>query len=496
MINAGILTVTSLFLQLAGVAFNVYISRKIGADGMGLFQLIMSIYKFAVTFSLSGIGLTSTRLVAEELARKSDLGVKKAVIRCLLYAASFGTSAAVILLAFGEYLGTAVLGDPLTVPSIYIMAISMPFISMSCVLSGYFTAVRRVSKSAFVQISEQLFRMTVVIYLAELLAPKGLKYACVAITAGGAFSEILSFLLIFILYRFEKKRHTGKKISPTKNLTGKMLKIALPVGLSSYLRSGLNSIQQIMIPAGLSRHSGSRTGALAKYGIIQGMVMPVIMFASAFLIAFSNLIIPELAGCRLKNQQDRITYIVSNVFRVTLLFSICMSGIMLSLADVIAETVFGNTDAGIFIRLLAPLSVAMYLDNAVDGMLKGLDQQVFSMRYNIIDSAVSLILVCTLVPKFGINGYIFVIFVSELLNTSLSAARLIKVTDFKIHLTDWVLKPALAIAAASVAVRMLFGLFSGYTNLIIYIISSIVIYLLLLKLMKVQITLHTQTGEL
>ncbi len=489
-INAGILTVTSLILQLAGVAFNVYISSALGAAGMGLLQLIMSVYRFAVTFSLTGIGLTSTRLVSEELARGSFSGVSRATRNCLVYSAIFGAASSLILFLCGDYIGTALLGDTRCISSIYIMALGMPFISMTCVLSGYFTAVRRIGKSAAVQIFEQFLHITLVMYLLKYFAPKGLEFACIAITAGGAFSEITSFICIYTLYYFDKKRYTDKKIFKAKNLTKKMLQIALPVGFGSHLRSGLGFIQQIMIPSGLTRHGGSRSGALAKYGIIQGMVMPVIMFPCVFLTAFSNMIIPELAACRTKKNGNKITYIVSNVFKTTLLFSICMSGIMLSLADCIALTVFKNPDVSVFIKIFAPLATAMYLDNAVDGMLKGLDQQVSSMRYNIIDSAVSIFLVCTVIPKLGIHGYILVIFTSELLNTSLSAARLIKVTDFKIRIADWILKPVIAIASANLILHTFIPLSAGYVSLIFYILFTALIYLALLAVMGVSLTPH------
>ena len=98
----------------------------------------------------------------------------------------------------------------------------------------------------------------------------------------------------------------------------------------------------------------------------------------------------------------------------------------------ISMIIYKNTNSAGFIKILAPLIIIMYLDDIVDGMLKGIDEQVSVVRYNIIDTIVSIIFLYALLPLYGINGYITVIFISELLNGFLSANKLIQKTEFKI----------------------------------------------------------------
>ena len=150
--NALVLTATSLLMRTIGVSFNVFISNKLGAAGVGLFQLVMSVYTFAVTVATSGINLATTRLVTEELANGSETGAKKAVRRCLAYSILFGTGAAAGLFFFADSIAAVLLGDVRTVKSLYALSVSLPFIAMSAVLSGYFTAVRRVVKLSLIHI--------------------------------------------------------------------------------------------------------------------------------------------------------------------------------------------------------------------------------------------------------------------------------------------------------------------------------------------------------
>ena len=157
--NAMIMTATSLLMNGIGVWFNVYISNRLGAQGMGVFQLLMSVYAFAVTFATSGISLAATRLVAEETARPGG-SAAAAMRRCLIYALTFGGAAALFLYVGAPAIGRYCLESVQTIRPLRAMALSMPFLAMSCALGGYFTAVGHVAKSAASQILEQFLKIT------------------------------------------------------------------------------------------------------------------------------------------------------------------------------------------------------------------------------------------------------------------------------------------------------------------------------------------------
>ena len=472
--NAVILTVTSLFISSVSVVFSVYLSNKIGADGIGLYQLIQSIYSLAITFAASGINLAATRLVSEELARGSHQGAKRAMRSCILYSLLCGVCTAAAIFYNAPYIGTVWLQDARAIKSLYALACSLPFIAMSAALSGYFTAVRRVAKSASAQIFEQLVRMTLMVCALQLLAPSGLEYACLAVVAGGSLSELASFTYLFLLYLRDKRRYQNKD-KQRHPVTRHMFGIAVPVALSSYLRMGLNTITQLMVPAGLKKSGVSGDTVLAQYGIIRGMVMPVVMFPAAFLNALAGLIVPELSESHACQDRGRINYMASHLIQVTLLFSVGVSGILLAFARPLGMALYNNRDAALFISLLAPLTIVMYFDTAVDGMLKGLDEQVSSMRYNIIDSAVSVVMLYFLLPKYGIYGYLMVIYASECLNAFLSINRLLCITDFKIRFIDWTLKPAAGILFATWLAKLVAG-----QTLVLPILAAVVFYILFL----------------
>ena len=128
----------------------------------------------------------------------------------------------------------------------------------------------------------------------------------------------------------------------------------------------------------------------------------------------------------------------------------------------------------------------MYLDTAVDGMLKGLGQQFNSMIYNIIDASMSVLLVWTLMPKIGIYGYVICVFLTELVNLAFSLNRLLTVTGVKIPLCRSVLSPVVCIigatSLATLAIRLAFPAPPSYLAVtVIGILLSLLFYLILLR---------------
>ncbi|GKH47588.1 MULTISPECIES: polysaccharide biosynthesis C-terminal domain-containing protein [Anaerotruncus] len=450
-LNAMIMTATSLLMNAVGVWFNLYISGKIGAEGMGVFQLIMSVYSFTVTFAASGINLASTRLVAEEAASPNG-NVKGAMRRCFGYALLFGGAASLFLFFAAPFIGETCLGSVQTVRPLKTMALSMPFIAMSCALNGYFTAVGRVAKSAASQIFEQFLKISLSIVGLTFLMPPGLEYACLAITGSGVIAEGLSFVSSLVLYLGDS-RGFRRKGAPKNRLTGRLFGIALPMAMSSYLRSGLATVKNLLVPVRLQAGGLAAGASFAVFGAVHGIALPVILFPAAFLNSFSSLIVPEIAQRHSRGQS--ISHLIQRMFALNLCCSIGVCGVLFAFSHEIGAAVSQNPDVGVYIRLLAPVIPVMYLDTAVDCMLKGMDEQLSVMRYNVADAAISMVLVYLLLPVLGIKGYILVIVLSEVFNFSLSLGRLIRVAKFEVDITERVVKPLLCAAISVLAARIL-----------------------------------------
>ena len=424
--NTALLTGSSLLMRCIGMAFQAWLAGRIGATGIGLFQLVMSVEMLCTTLAVSGIRFAATRIVAEEIGSGREGAVGTAVFRCCMYSLLFGCTAAAVLMSFAEPVGFLWIGDARTVMSLRILACGLPFLSLSSVLSGYFTACGRVWKSALVHLIEQLSYIGLVALFLSRTPQGDIERNCAAVTAGITASDMLSFALMFAFFLSDRRAH-AQRSARSERLTARMLGVALPLAVSSYARSALSTLEHMLVPRGLRRSGLSADSALAGYGVIQGMAMPLISFPSCLLMAVAELIVPELTEAQMRGDGALIRRTVSKLIKRSLLFSALAAAALFSLAGALSSAVYGSDEAAVYIRLLAPLVPVMYTDMVVDGCLKGLGQQVWSMGINIFDAALGAALVWLLLPVGALDAYIGIIYADELINFAISAARLRRV---------------------------------------------------------------------
>lgn len=487
LMNTILLTGTALVMRTVGMAFQVYMSKKIGASGIGLFQLIMSVSMLAATFSISGARFATTRLVAEELGHSNNNGVRAAVKRCLLYAFCFGTTAMIALYFGSEMIGTRWIRDTRTVLSLRLLALSLPAFALSAVLSGYFTAVSRVIKSATVSFIEQLIRIAVVVAALSLSTGYTLERACAIIVIGGVVGEMASFLMLFSLYLRDRRRYVPDN-KQTTDITKRLLNIALPLALSAYARTALSTLEHLLVPRGFQKSGASSEKALADYGMIQGMVFPIMTFPSAFFYSLAELIVPELTDAQVNGRTREISEMVSKILYLCILFSVGVTAAMFIFSGELGASIYNSGTVGYYIRLLALLMPIIYLDSVTDGMLRGLGQQMNTMRYNILDSFISVILVYILLPKYAVPGYIFMIYFTDIFNFTLSIRRLRVVTRFRLSAKKIVMSILCAISAVNISILVLrsvgLPLSSGGLILTVHIFISGTLYIALLMLFR------------
>ena len=441
LLHTSAMAATSFLMRTIALAFQVYVAGRIGAAGIGLFQLVMSVYTLATTVAVSGVRLAATRLISQQIGREDDPAVRRATCCALGYALFFGM-AAMLLLFYLAPAASRWVGDDRIILSLRVLSFSLPFVACSGAMGGYFIALHRSVKMSLVQLSEQLIRIGCTVLALWRLGGYGLEYACGALTLGMLASEVFSFLALLLLMLSGLPRGAGRCRTP---MLPQLLRITVPLSLSSYARSALSTTQHLLVPRGLRLHGGGVEAALAAYGVIQGMSLPVLLFPAALIGVISDLIVPELTEAQVQGRLRGLGYMLERLYRLGLFFAMAVAGTCFFFACPLGELIYSEPKAGEYIRLLAPLVPVMYMDTLVDGMLKGVGEYRANMRYNIIDAATGLMMVWLLLPRFGVAGYVFSIFATEMLNFALSASRLTRVAVFHLQPGCWVLTAAAAV---------------------------------------------------
>ena len=428
LLNTIILLVSSVLFQVVNMFFNIFISNTIGEEAIGLFSLVMSVYAFGITLASAGINISATRVVAEELACKNEVGAKKAARRCIFFSLIFSICASLIFFIFADFITIHCLHNRISKNVIYLICIALPFISMSSAINGYFTAVRRVYKNAFAKFFEEFVKITCTAILLKSFMPDGIDYACYALIFADVISEITSFLHLYILYIRDKRGSLiESRYKDLDSYNRRILRIAVPVALTSYLRSGLSTIKQLIIPSSLQKSGMNSSNSLIAYGIVNGMTMPIIMFPVSLITSFSSLLIPEFSRYYTQEKYQKIKSVSSFILICTFIFSVIVAIFIFVFSDELSNLIYHKTEIAKYLRLLSPLIIIMYLDIVIDSILKGLDAQVDVMVVNIFDCLISIAFIYFLVPILGFSGYIISIFISEVIDFSLSGHRLLKI---------------------------------------------------------------------
>ncbi len=475
--NTLLLTAASFLMQGIGLAFQAYLTRRIGAAGVGLFILTMSVNSFAATVAITGVRFATMRIVSQEMGFGRGEGALRSVRQSLVYAAAFGTMAALLLYVGAEAVGSRLIGDSRTAMPLRRLAVSLPFMSMATVFTGYFTAVGKVWIASLKGFLEQLIRMGVSAALLRAVPQGDVEAACLAVVTGGVAGEIGSFVIAGAIYSLESRPLAGMGKAPD-DLWQRLFSIALPLGMAAYARTALNAAKNLLTPRALEK--GGAAGAMADYGMIQGMVFPIITFPSALISSLAELLIPEVTALQARGRGATLSRQADRIFTACAVFSVGAAGVIFRFAPQLGYYIYKSEEAGRFIALFALLVPIMYLDMITDSLLKGLGEQVYSMRINVADSLISTVLIVLLLPRFGLWGYVFVIFSSEIFNFIASMAKLHSLTGMRVP-GDAMLTAAVCVLTAVMAAGLFYeGTGGGGTALVAAIVLSGGMFVLML----------------
>lgn len=458
--NGALLAAVGIAIRAVGMLFNAYITRTVGAEGIGLYTIIMTVYSFAITFATSGLSLTVTRLVAADIGENSGRGVRRILFNSTIYALIFSTAAALSLLFLSKYLGITVLSDSRTVLPLKILALSLIPIALSSLYGGYFVGVRRVANNAVAQVMGQIFKISVTVFFTIRYAPRGIDAAVIALAVSTTLTEALSFLVALVQYLIDKRRLTRERGDKQRSFYD-VASMALPLAVSAYIRSALLTLEHVLIPMRLRKRGDSLSESLSAYGMLHGMALPLLILPLSPLSSFAGLLVPEFAESMAAGKGERMRRIANRALNVTLSYAVVLSVFLATFSEELGYVIYDSYGVGRYIRLLSPVIPIMYLDHVTDSVLKGIGEHVYSMWVNIIDSLLSVLLVFWLIPVMGIGGYAVVIVVMEGFNFILSATRLYKRIPFKINVFKSVLLPLLSAVLSSALCRTLFVMNGG-----------------------------------
>lgn len=423
-------------LNISNTSYGIFVSERVGAEGIGLFHLVMSVYSLGSVISISGIGFTSTRLISDMPSPMASRCGDDVVRKCMRFCLVPACLASSVMFFGADFISENLLKNPSGAICLKMLAPSLIFNALSSVLGGYFTAFGRVGSISFSRLVSELVTWSISIILFSFKGTIHGYTAIIVAMLGGSFCE---FAVSFFLWNRSRMRLFCENGCDYRAI----LALCAPIAIGSYLRCGLTSAENLLIPSMLKIHGDANP--LALYGIIKGMTMPILMFPMVITGVFTGLIIPEIARRRSMGYKNGIRYISSLSLEYILKFGIIICWVFWNYHNEIADYFYSENKAGVYLGYLAFFAVFLFCDAVTDALLKGLDEQMSMLKINIADSVCRVICILVFVPRFGMVAYIAMMYVSETVNLGFSYRKLRRVSGLKFPFKHGILIPAVSL---------------------------------------------------
>ncbi len=454
-------------------------------DTMGLYQLVFPVFNVCFTLFASGIQLSVSKITAEYI----DNSKKKIQLFILAIACSLGVA---ILLTFligskSTFVASFFVKEPSVAEGLRILSYSFPFCAITSVINGYFYGTKKSGIPAISQILEQILRVGTVLFMAGMFSDSG-KVSCELAVAGLVAGEIGSCIFnLCSLYNKSKKPLCF--YPPTKDIRTQFTKMCIPLTLNRFILSLLHSFETIIFPVLLKRAGFSNDEALTTLGIINGMVIPFLIFPSAITSSISILLLPTISEAKHKGKISVCRNATTLVLKYSLILGYICFGIFMICGQSLCNLIFKNVAAGYYLTILAFLCPMMYFSATVPSILNGLGKPLTTFRNSCILNIIQILLLTVFITKLGIKGYFITMFLTQFVQLFLDTYSLHHERMLHIDIRDSIIVPGLLVGLLiplfSLLLRKLsVGLGHGI-GIIMTAAIFIILYLIMLIITKV-----------
>ncbi len=479
--SAIILTCAGIITRILGFVYRIYMSNMMGAEGMGLYQLILPIYSLAWSLACSGFTTTISKLTAQEKAKGEYGNMRRLLRQSVMLTTGIGLVIAVVLFYTAELTAVLIFKDTRTTLALQILAFAIPFMSAGSCIRGYFFGLQETMIPAINQVFEQVVRMVVVFLLAGTFMPLGLEFACAVALIGIVAEEAFSFLFAFVAYKKSKVRELYKKpsITPGKSLA-MLLAMAIPLTGTRVMGSLLATFENILIPLRLQVHGMTGKEAISAFGQITGMAMPLIYFPSAFLMSLAISLVPAVSEASAVKNFQKIKYTASKSILFSSIIGFGAAAIFVVFASELGQVIY-HQDISMMLILLGVMCPFLYMQLVLSGILNGLGFQVFIFRNSLISSVINIGFIYFLVPKQGLKGFIIGWFVSLIIICAIEVAKLRESVELNFEFGNWFFKPVISALATGLTVKyfankFIYNMFGEVMGLVVSITLLVLLY--------------------
>ena len=449
-----ILTISSIIVKVIGSLNWIILSRVLGGEGIGLYQMGFPIYLMAITVSSAGVPVAISIITSEKLANKDYRGAKRVFnvsLRLLLISGLIFSSA----LFFGAdfLINQHIIRDSRAYYSIIALAPAVFFVTFLASFRGYLQGWQIMTPTATSEVVEQLVRVITMLVFADLFMPYGLAYAAGGASMGAGAGAFCALLVLMWFYRRLKRRlHAEIEAQddsiPTESaghIIKRLLKLALPVSLTSLMLPIGANLDLLIVPQRLEAAGFDVRHATELFGYLTGTAVPLVNLATIFTAAMTISLVPSISESRALERFDAIRDKIRLAFRVAMIITFpCFMGLFF-LAEKVAALIYNAPGAAGAIQTMSVGILFLGMHQISTGILQGLGKTAIPVINMILACIVKVVMSwwLTAIPFLGIKGASMATVADFAVAAIINMGFIYKYTGFTFSLGS-LLKPLLA----------------------------------------------------
>ena len=416
-----LMTAAGVLSRIIGFFYRIFLSRTIGAEALGIYQLIGPVFSLCFALTASSIQTSISKFVGDAIGGCKDslCGEKKARAFLLLgLVLSCGLSAltGIFMYCNADWIATRFLGEARCAPLLVLLTYSLLPCCIHACINGYYYGKKNAFVPSLCQLIEQIARVGSVWIIFQVTTEKGIPLTAFHAVCGLVIGECFGLLVSMSALLQEKRLPRGSYSTDSvcnRTMTHAFLAMVIPLTINRLSVAFSTSLENLLIPQKLQLYGYSQADALSVYGILSGMTLSIILFPCVLTNSLSVLLLPAISEAKGRANENQIRRTTKKAIRLGLLLGFAFTILFLFTGDMIGNKLFHNALAGRFICRLAWLCPLMYISSLLSSILHGLGRPKQVLFVNLLACLIRIGMIWFLVPGYGIGAYLWGLLLSQ-----------------------------------------------------------------------------------
>ena len=415
------MTAAGVLSRIIGFFYRIFLSRTIGAEALGIYQLIGPVFSLCFALTASSIQTSISKFVGNAIGGCKDslCGEKKArayLFLGLVLSCSLSVLTGVFMYFNADWIAVRFLGEARCAPLLVLLTYSLLPCCIHACINGYYYGKKNAFVPSLCQLIEQIARVGSVWIIFQVTTEKGIPLNAFHAVCGLVIGECFGLLVSMSALLQEKRLPRGSYSTDSvcnRTMTHAFLAMVLPLTINRLAVAFSTSLENLLIPQKLQLYGYSQAEALSVYGILSGMTLSIILFPCVLTNSLSVLLLPAISEAKGRANENQIRRTTKKAIRLGLLLGFAFTILFLFTGDMIGNKLFHNALAGRFICRLAWLCPLMYVSSLLSSILHGLGRPKQVLFVNLLACLIRIGMIWFLVPGYGIGAYLWGLLLSQ-----------------------------------------------------------------------------------